>query len=197
MATQVTLRQGTIQDLEALTRLEQAAFATDGFHRQQLRYLLTRANASVYVADKDGAVQGSAVMLWHQRTSIGRLYSIATAPSARGRGVGHLLLQSCEQAAAQRHCRAVSLEVRITNLSAISFYERHGYQAIEQLPSYYEDGAEALRMRKTLLEHRMSAKTTLELSPHPDPDASQIDHGSISIGAVHQPWDEAHHHEVR
>ena len=186
-----------MQDLDDLTRLEQAAFAADGFHRQQLRYLLTRANASIYVADEAGSVQGSAIMLWRKRTKVGRLYSIATAPSARGKGVGHLLLQTCEQAAVQQSCREVSLEVRITNLSAITFYERHGYRAIEQIPNFYEDGTTALRMRKPLLHRQPCGDNTTEPATNPGQDAGQINHSSISIGAVQKPWDDAHHHEIR
>jgi ribosomal protein S18 acetylase RimI-like enzyme len=150
MSAPLTARVGTIDDLDALTRLEQAAFAVDGFHRKQLRYLLTRAHASVYVADENGIVRGSAIMLWRQRSKVGRLYSIATDPSVQGRGVGRLLLQTCETAAVQRGCRYVSLEVRVSNLAAITFYERHGYLAVEALPGFYEDGADGIRMRKAL-----------------------------------------------
>jgi ribosomal protein S18 acetylase RimI-like enzyme len=150
VTTRLAVRQGTIRDLADLIRLEQAAFAVDGFCRRQLRYLLTRANASVYVAEEAGVVRGSAIMLWRQGAKVGRLYSIATDPSARGRGVGHLLLQACEAAAVRRNCREVSLEVRETNLTAIAFYERHGYRAAKKTPAFYEDGTDAIRMRKNL-----------------------------------------------
>jgi len=151
MSASLTVREGTIDDLDELTRLEQAAFVVDGFHRKQLRYLLTRANASVFVADEAGVVRGSAIMLWRKRAKVGRLYSIATHPTAQGRGVGRLLLQACEAAAVQRECRDVSLEVRVTNLPAITFYERYGFRVVEELPGFYEDDTDALRMRKNLL----------------------------------------------
>jgi ribosomal protein S18 acetylase RimI-like enzyme len=151
MSASLRIREGTIDDLDGLTRLEQAAFAVDGFRRQQLRYLLTRANASVFVADEGGSVMGSAIMLWRKRAKVGRLYSIATDPAVQCRGVGRLLLQACEAAAVQRECRDVSLEVRVTNLPAITFYERHGFRVVEELPEFYEDGTDALRMRKHLV----------------------------------------------
>jgi ribosomal protein S18 acetylase RimI-like enzyme len=151
MSAPLTIREGTIDDLDELMRLEQVAFAVDGFHRKQLRYLLTRANASVFVAEEAGGVRGSAIMLWRKRVKVGRLYSIATDPTAQGRGVGRLLLQACEAAAVQRECHDVSLEVRVSNLAAITFYERHGYRIVEELTGFYEDGTDALRMRKHLL----------------------------------------------
>jgi ribosomal protein S18 acetylase RimI-like enzyme len=86
-----------------------------------------------------------------KRVKVGRLYSIATDPTAQGRGVGRLLLQACEAAAVQRECHDVSLEVRVSNLAAITFYERHGYRIVEELTGFYEDGTDALRMRKHLL----------------------------------------------
>jgi GNAT superfamily N-acetyltransferase len=82
------------------------------------------------------------------RSRVGRLYSIATHPIAQGRGVGRALLQTCEAEAALRGCRGVSLEVRVSNTPAITFYERHGYRVVEALPGFYEDGANAIRMCK-------------------------------------------------
>ncbi|MDF5829437.1 peptidase C39 family protein [Pseudomonas aeruginosa] len=52
---------------------------------------VTRAYASLTVAEGDGGVLGYALVLFHEGTSLARLYSIAIDPRARGIGLG----QSC------------------------------------------------------------------------------------------------------
>jgi ribosomal protein S18 acetylase RimI-like enzyme len=145
-----TIRRATLQDLDALEQLEREVFLADAFRRSQLRYLLTRGHATIVVAQEAGQVLGAAIMLWRRGTTVGRLYSIATAPAAQGRGVGGRLLQACEEEASQRGCKAVGLEVRTDNRQARTFYERRGYGVIENLPGYYAEGADGLRLRKPL-----------------------------------------------
>jgi ribosomal protein S18 acetylase RimI-like enzyme len=215
MSGHLAIRRGSVRDLDALTRLEQIAFAADAFGRKQLRYLLTRANASVYVADEAGAVLGAAIMLWRQGATVGRLYSIATDPAARSRGLGSMLLHTCEAAAAQQDCRQVRLEVRVTNLPAVAFYERHGYRVVAELPGFYEDGTHAIRMYKDLTLSGPFPTSVKPRVPHeasrpsdggmqavpkaaakPRPHRRQINPGRISVGAAQKPRDQADHDDI-
>lgn len=150
MGIQRVVRHATRHDLAALERLEKAAFPADAFSRAQLRYLLTQANATTYVADESGKVIGSAIMLWRQRSTLGRLYSIATDPDCQGRGIGGQLLEACESDATRRGCHELRLEVRADNQQAITFYIKRGYQVIEELPDFYADGTTGIRMGKSL-----------------------------------------------
>jgi ribosomal-protein-alanine N-acetyltransferase len=45
---------------------------------------------------------------------------------------------------------AVGLETSVDNLSALSFYKRHGYNVIRTRPRYYSNGVDALVMKKDL-----------------------------------------------
>ena len=42
--------------------------------------------------------------------------------------------------------RAVQLEVKSSNLGAIRFYERRGFIRAEELPGFYNDGSDGIRM---------------------------------------------------
>jgi ribosomal protein S18 acetylase RimI-like enzyme len=150
MAGNSIIREATPQDLDALLEMEQAAFNRDAFRLSQLRYLLNRANATTLILEEDGKVLGSAVMLWRKNSLTGRLYSIAIYPAFQGHGRGSQLLQACEDAALNRGCASLSLEVRADNQRAIVFYQRHGYQITKSLPGYYSDGMSGLRMVKKL-----------------------------------------------
>jgi ribosomal protein S18 acetylase RimI-like enzyme len=107
--------------------------------------------AALLVAAAAGApLHGSALVFFRRGSTLARLYSIATAPAARGQGLGARLLAAAEQAAQARGCRALRLEVRVDNAAAIALYERAGFRRIGRYEGYYEDGADAWRYEKTL-----------------------------------------------
>src|SRR2546427_192520 len=117
----VRVRKAGRGDLDALMELEHRVFATDRLSRRSLRHFLTSPSAEVLVAEEDGGrLAGTAIVLFHPRTTTARLYSIATAPHMGGRGVGALLLAAAEQAALARDRRSIRLEVHETNHAAIS-----------------------------------------------------------------------------
>jgi ribosomal protein S18 acetylase RimI-like enzyme len=140
-----------LEHLDALCELEQKGFIFDRFTRSQFRYLLQRANATTLIITESDIPIAAAIMLWRKRSPIGRLYTIVVDPSRQGQGLGQLLLQDCETAAVQRGCERIMLEVRADNKTAIALYERNGFIVERDLPGYYEDGCNGLRMRKLLV----------------------------------------------
>ena len=61
-----------------------------------------------------------------------------------------MLLAAAEAAALARGCRAIRLEVHVTNHAAIARYRKSGYREFGRLRRYYEDGGDALRFEKRL-----------------------------------------------
>jgi ribosomal protein S18 acetylase RimI-like enzyme/predicted double-glycine peptidase len=160
---QAVIREANLHDLDELVRLEGSGFkSSDQFSREQLRYLLSRANATTFVIEEVGKVMGAAIMLWRRNSFIGRMYSLVVDPAFQGRGLGSKLMRSCEESAIRRGCKQLSLEVRADNERAMVFYKRHDYKVTETLPGFYADGANGLRMVKTL-EDRGPADFTLEV----------------------------------
>ncbi|MCQ2070723.1 MAG: GNAT family N-acetyltransferase [archaeon] len=71
----------------------------------------------------------------------------------RGRGIGSSMLQRFRQAAIMEGLGTIQLEVRDTNVSAISFYRRHGFVTTENLPGFYNDGGDGIRMELSLFRN--------------------------------------------
>ncbi|NUO71650.1 MAG: GNAT family N-acetyltransferase [Frateuria sp.] len=150
-ALPVRLRPASPTDLDALVALEERAFSGDRLSRAQYRRHLASPGAAVLVADTpDEGLLGSALVFFRRGSTLARLYSIATAQAARGRGIGTGLLAAAEHAARKRGSRALRLEVRVDNAAAIGLYERAGYRRIGRYTGYYEDGADAWRYEKGL-----------------------------------------------
>jgi len=146
MPERIRIKRAVMADLEDLVRLESASFTSDRLSREQYRYLLTRGRAVVLVASVDGRIAGSAVVLLHHGHHAARLYSIATASEMRGRGVGRALLKRAEAEAVRHGFGRLSLEVRRDNAAALALYDSAGYRVVADLPGYYEDGADGVRM---------------------------------------------------
>jgi ribosomal protein S18 acetylase RimI-like enzyme len=150
-AADTRVRRAAVSDLDALVALEQRSFSSDRLSRAQYRRHLDSESALVMAATTSHRhFLGSAVLFFRQRSGVARLYSLATQPEARGRGVGAALLEAAAEAARHRGCRALRLEVRTDNAAAIGLYERAGFQRIGRYERYYQDGADAWRYEKPL-----------------------------------------------
>lgn len=145
-----SVRSASRADLDALVRLENAAFEIDRLSRRSLLRLIGARSAIVLVAEQHGRLVGACVVLLRAYSSRARLYSLAVAPEARGRGVGSLLLDAALRATAERDATALTLEVRADNAAALALYERQGFTMTGRSPEYYSDGAAALHFRKAL-----------------------------------------------
>ena len=108
--------------------------------------MIAAPTAEVIVATADGKFAGSAIMLFRKNSEVARLYSIGVMPGHQGRGVGLLLLKTCER---RRRRRArIRLEVRADNAPAIGLYRSRGYAEFGQRQHYYPDLTDALRFEK-------------------------------------------------
>jgi ribosomal protein S18 acetylase RimI-like enzyme len=152
------IREAQREDLDALMAVEESCFATDRLSRRAMRQWLEKKHRIMLVASVDGAVAGYALIIHHQGTRLGRLYSIAVLESRRGLGLARALLSEGEKRAAQRGCIDLRLEVAHVNKRAIAIYQAAGYREFGLLQDYYEDHSDAVRMQKRILQPQASAR---------------------------------------
>lgn len=150
MTAAFRIRRATPADLPALLALERSAFTTDHLSPRQYRQHLDSPTALVLAAVDRGRLLGKAVVFFRDNSDVARLYSIAVAEGARGRGIGEALLAWAERDARRRGATRMRLEVRQDNASAMRLYERRGYVRFAARPGYYEDGGDAWRYEKAL-----------------------------------------------
>lgn len=139
-------------DVEQLLSIENRCFSSDRINRRQMRYLLNRAKALQLVAENSscGVVGYGLVFtpqLNPQQPRPARLYSLAVSPEYRGLGLGCRLLSELLQPLPQIGYRACTLEVRESDKKTQHLYKSFGFTPVKQLPTYYADGEDGLRMR--------------------------------------------------
>jgi ribosomal protein S18 acetylase RimI-like enzyme len=137
-------------DLSALLALEEASFSGDKLSASRVRHWISADNAILLLAVTKAALLGSCLLIRRADSSAARLYSIAIASAARGRGLGAKLLKKAEALARAEGSESVRLEVAAGNAAAIALYHKLGYREFGRKLAYYEDGQDALRMQKVL-----------------------------------------------
>jgi ribosomal-protein-alanine N-acetyltransferase len=136
-----------------LLQLE-ALFPSDPMSRRSLRRFIDAPNAVFLVAESSGKVLGNLLLLTRADSRRARIYSVIVDPQARGLGLAQKLVAAAHEAATALGCDAVSLEVRSDNTAARGLYAKLGYAAECELPGYYDDGADGLRLIKPLSDLR-------------------------------------------
>ena len=152
----VIIRAAMRADLDGLCALETGNFESDLISRASFVRFLRQASARVLVADAGDAdhpdIVGYGLLLLRANSVTARIYSLAIAKDWRGKGLGTQLLAGLENLAMDAGCMRMRLEVRVTNETARNLYERHGYVRIADLPGYYEDGSDGIRLEHALYD---------------------------------------------
>ncbi len=154
MSKDITLRPAEQDDIDRLEEIESSCFSSDNLSRRSFQRFIRPGAHELLIAEiQQGATQkliAYVLVLYRTGTSLARLYSIAVAADYQGLGVAQLLVHAAEQAAREKPCAYMRLEVNVHNAVAIKVYKKLGYQSIDVIKHYYEDGSDALRMEKRI-----------------------------------------------
>ena len=138
------------EDFETLWRMDQECFPPGiSYSKQELKAYIRRRGSFTLVARAVDENNPLGFIVVHDG-SRGHVITIDVDAKARRAGVGSSLLRAAEDRLRASRCRTVQLETAVDNLSALSFYKRHGYNVLRTWPRYYSNGVDALVMRKDL-----------------------------------------------
>lgn len=76
---------------------------------------------------------------------------IAVSAECRKQGIGTMLMEALLAFGRQANCREVFLEVRASNNAALCLYKGLGFEVLLRRKAYYDNGEDALVMRKDML----------------------------------------------
>jgi ribosomal protein S18 acetylase RimI-like enzyme len=145
----VRIRRADSNDIPGLMRIEAECFGPEKFSEETVRAFVVRDDTFVLVALRENDIIGSAMCLVSEVDAEGRIASIAVLKEHRCIGVGSDLLEECEHEFRNRKLTKYSLEVDITNESAIAMYTSSGYRITGLIPDFYGAGRDAYWMKKS------------------------------------------------
>jgi ribosomal-protein-alanine N-acetyltransferase len=89
------------------------------------------------------------------------LLKIGVAPKWRNRGIASWLLRKSMQVAAEKGAAVVYLEVRLSNIDAIAFYQKLGFEPIGRRTRYYQEtGEDALVLMNRIRSKPITSEAT-------------------------------------
>ena len=134
------------QHVPQVAALEKICFS-DPWSEQSIASELQNPLSLWLVCEDEGTVCGYV----GSQTVLGEtdMMNIAVAPEYRRRGIGEMLITQLLKKISRQGSSSLSLEVRCSNLAAISLYEKLGFQQVGRRPGYYTHPKEdALILRK-------------------------------------------------
>jgi len=139
-------------DLDRILEIEHASFGQYAWDRKLFADFFHKCGELFLVAVKGRKVCGYSLTCIGGRTGSpqAELASIAVDPRYRGQGIASLLLESTFRRLRRRGVSRVHLVVKVTNATAIRFYERYGFDRGRLVRGYYEDGADGRRYEKLM-----------------------------------------------
>ena len=147
--------KANLLDLLAIEQLERDSFPTEAFSRRLIKNLLINPKSVIIKATiPAGEIVGNIIGITRKENNVfvGRIFSLCVLEEYRKKGIAARLIQMLEEDFSLRGVKKIGLEVSTRNSIARMFYERQGYQKTTViLPNFYNDGTDALVMRKTLL----------------------------------------------
>lgn len=140
----VNIRAMTLEDIPGVIEIDRLSFPIP-WPASSYHFELTKNSAStLLVAERSD--QGSATLLgyvgsWLLVDEV-HISTIAVHPSYRSHGIAHRLLTAILERAQRGGARLATLEVRVSNTTAINLYEAFGFHVNGLRPRYYRDNNE-------------------------------------------------------
>lgn len=133
------IRRMQESDLPQAAALERECFSVP-WSEESLRQSLRSPNYLFLVAEEEGCITGYAGLL--KVADEGDVTNIAVGAAYRGKGIGKKLTERLLEEGRRCGLRAFTLEVRVSNQSAIHVYEKLGFASEGIRKRFYEKPVE-------------------------------------------------------
>ena len=136
----MTVRRATIEDAKEIFAIEMECFSVP-WSLDSIETELMNEDKKLYyvVEDVNGVVGYAGAWLVYDE---GQITNIAIRPSARRQGFGTKLTSALIEECFKRGMHEIFLEVRISNLSALSLYRQLGFTVKGMRKNYYSEPKE-------------------------------------------------------
>ena len=133
------IRKMAAEDITAVAEIEKNCFSSP-WTKEGLEAELTNPQAEFYVLESEGTV--AAYMGMHIVLDECYIANVAVSPDHRRKGYGQLLVENALEVARKKSCYFITLEVRVSNLSAIKLYEKCGFESVGERKNFYSSPTE-------------------------------------------------------
>ncbi|NLC97204.1 MAG: ribosomal protein S18-alanine N-acetyltransferase [Erysipelotrichaceae bacterium] len=146
------IREMELNDLSEVFEIEKSIFSSYWSISDYRYELIENPYSKYYILEENNRVIGY-VGYWIT-FDIAQITTIGILKEYQGKGYSNNLMKKVIEDVNKSKCENISLEVRVSNKTAISLYEKYGFQIVNIRKSYYSDNHEdAYLMVKPLGEN--------------------------------------------
>lgn len=145
----VSIRLMTEGDLDAVRRIEDAAYGTDAWTRRTLEDELVNGFSSYIVAEMPNGQLAGFAGVWFMRDQL-HIVTVAVDPQLQRLGIASRMLLRCLEMGIEAAMPLAVLEVRESNTGAQALYQQFGFTRLGRLRRYYKDNDEDALIMETL-----------------------------------------------
>lgn len=149
MAIAVNLFRHTPRERKALAWIYQQISPDQFWLLQDVEASLEKSSVSLWYAHENFSWHG--FLLAESLDEQAELFYLFVDPAFRGQGIGGRLLKNWLRILKSQNVKKAFLEVRISNQTAQSLYESHGFKKVGLRRAYYRDGEDAFVYEKELM----------------------------------------------
>lgn len=152
MIREFSIRRFRESDFNRILEIEHDSFGTYAWDRNLFAEFCHKCGDLFLVAVSGRKICGYSItcLSGRARSTSAELVSIAVNPRYRGQGAATLLMAATLRRLRRRGITRVRLMVKVTNATAIRFYENLGFQRGRLVRGYYEDGSDGRQYEKRL-----------------------------------------------
>ena len=133
------IREMTLQDVPAVAEIEKACFSLP-WSEQSLVDSVVREDTMFLVCEDAPEIVGYIGM--YLSFDEGDITNVAVSPAHRKMGYGEAIVSKAVELAKEKQLEMILLEVRVSNVPAISLYKKMGFEEIGIRKNFYEHPVE-------------------------------------------------------
>ena len=146
---EITFRKMTAEDAEQVAEIDFKSFSVPWRMTDYWKYAQEKNIEAVVGEIEKKIVAYAAAFVSFEEAEV---FKIAVEPELRGQGLGSKIFAELIQAVKKRGAKAITLEVRPSNVAAVKMYENFGLKSVGRRKNYYTNPTEdALIMWNTSL----------------------------------------------
>ncbi len=127
------------RDIEAVAEIETECFA-EPWSKSSLREYVEKTDALFLVSEEEGVINGYAGMYYVYPEAY--ITNVAVSNAYRNRGIATEIMERMFEISQEEGVERCSLEVRVSNQSAIHLYEKLGYISVGERKNFYSQPTE-------------------------------------------------------
>lgn len=149
ITAKATIRKFGPLDIDRILEIEKASFQRGSYSKKRIENLFESHPGDFIVAELADEIAG--YLIAYNTNGVVDFDSLAVDEKYRETGIGKKLVCFTLNKFKKKGLKKASLEVRINNKRAISFFQGLGFKITKLFKRYYLDGEDAYKMEKLKL----------------------------------------------